>query len=100
MQQLAKATRARLDLSELPDGFTQLGISLPAAVMRCVLVVDDNVDEIELIRHYLAQTNEYYVIAATRAEDAIRQAVEQRPDCILLDVMMPGRDGWELCRPA
>ncbi len=96
MQQLATATHAHLQLDGVAEGFTQLSIRLPTISVRCVLVVDDNLDEVELIRHYLAGTHEYDVLTATRSEDAIRQAVEQRPDCILLDVMMPGRDGWEL----
>ena len=48
------------------------------------------------MRRHLETSDEFYLVAVTRADDAIQQADAQRPDCILLDVMMPGRDGWEL----
>jgi CheY-like chemotaxis protein len=96
LAQLADGGNARLMSRNSPGEPAQLELRLPVAVARCVLVVDDNPDEIELIRHHLEQSREYYVVAVTRADDAIRQAGEQRPECILLDVMMPGRDGWEL----
>ena len=96
LKQLARAANAQLQLVDEPPEAAHMTLHLPILAAKCVLMVDDNTDEIQLVRHYLEQTGEFYLIAVTRAEDAIRQAVEQKPDCILLDVMMPGRDGWEL----
>lgn len=96
LRQLAQAVHAQFQLVDEPAEAAHMTLHLPVLAAKCVLMVDDNTDEIQLVRHYLEQAGEFYLIAVTRAEDAIRQTVEQKPDCILLDVMMPGRDGWEL----
>jgi two-component system, OmpR family, response regulator VicR len=62
-----------------------------------VLVVDDNHDNADIIREYLAAL-EYPVAVAYDGDEALRLFEEQRPTIVLLDVMMPGRDGWEVCR--
>ena len=62
-----------------------------------ILIVEDNADNRQLMRELL-ETHGYEVWTAAdadNAEDAIRR---QPPDLILLDVMMPGRSGYELCR--
>lgn len=62
-----------------------------------VLVVDDIAANVRLLEAKL--TAEYYdVIPATRGEEAIVRARCDQPDIILLDVMMPGLDGFETCR--
>jgi two-component system cell cycle response regulator len=62
-----------------------------------VLVVDDVDANVRLLEAKL--TIEYYdVLTATDGPTAIRVAAEERPDIILLDVMMPGMDGFETCR--
>jgi DNA-binding response OmpR family regulator len=38
------------------------------------------------------------VIEASDGDEAIRQVLENRPDLVILDVMMPGQSGWEVCR--
>lgn len=62
-----------------------------------VLVVDDNQDNADIIREYL-QALDYPVAVAYDGDEALRLFDEQRPPIVLLDVMMPGRDGWEVCR--
>lgn len=62
-----------------------------------VLVVDDNHDNADIIREYLASLD-YPVAVAYDGDEALRLFEEQRPPIVLLDVMMPGRDGWEVCR--
>jgi two-component system response regulator VicR len=62
-----------------------------------VLVVDDNHDNADIIREYLASLD-YPVAVAYDGEEALRLFEDQRPPIVLLDVMMPGRDGWEVCR--
>jgi CheY-like chemotaxis protein len=73
-----------------------LEITLPACEMECVILIDDNQDAVQLVRRYLHQSSEFYLIAITHAEDAFQQVLALHPACILLDVMMPERDGWEL----
>ncbi|HBR68885.1 MAG TPA: PleD family two-component system response regulator [Rhodospirillaceae bacterium] len=62
-----------------------------------VLVVDDILPNVKLLEAKLS--SEYYdVLTATNGEDALQKAEKESPDIILLDVMMPGMDGFEVCR--
>ncbi|PJI44405.1 PleD family two-component system response regulator [Ferrovibrio sp.] len=62
-----------------------------------ILVVDDIRTNVKVLEAKL--TSEYYeVIAASNGPEALDAAVNQKPDLILLDVMMPGMDGFEVCR--
>ena len=70
---------------------------MPGQARPRVLVVDDNHDNADIIREYLASLD-YPVAVAYDGEEALRLFEEQRPPIVLLDVMMPGRDGWEVCR--
>jgi two-component system response regulator VicR len=58
-----------------------------------ILCIEDEPDMIELIRLILRQHN-YNVIGALGGEEGVRIAEETRPDLVLLDLMMPGLDGW------
>ena len=62
-----------------------------------ILVVDDNLDNAEIIRSYL-EIRGYPITVATNGEEALALFETVRPALVLLDVMMPGRDGWEVCR--
>jgi two-component system alkaline phosphatase synthesis response regulator PhoP len=62
-----------------------------------VLVVEDEQDVAELIRYNLAKEG-YDVIVTGNGADALKHAREAHPDLILLDVMIPQLNGWELCR--
>lgn len=62
-----------------------------------VLVVDDNADNVELVRMGLESAG-YEVVAAYDGEEALLKVADASPDVILLDVMMPGLDGIEVCR--
>jgi CheY-like chemotaxis protein len=64
---------------------------------RRVLMVDDCVDDIHVLMENLKQ--DYAVLAATNGEKALEMAGKTpQPDVILMDVMMPGVDGYETCR--
>ena len=65
--------------------------------MGRVLVVDDDKNICELLRLYLEKDN-YGVILAHDGEEAIVKFNALKPDIILLDVMLPGIDGWQVCR--
>ena len=62
-----------------------------------VLVVDDDVKTVELVKLYLNRDG-YRVLAAYDGAEALRLAREGRPDLIVLDLMLPGTDGLEVCR--
>lgn len=62
-----------------------------------ILVVDDNPDNVILTRELLSSRG-YDVTTATSAEAALAAIHARHPDLILLDVIMPGRSGYELCR--
>lgn len=62
-----------------------------------ILVVDDIPANVRLLEAKL-QAEYYDVIAATRGEEALVRARVDQPDIVLLDVMMPGMDGFETCR--
>ncbi len=65
--------------------------------MATVLVVEDTLSELELISIYLRDSG-YNVINARDAKEALNQAVLQKPDAVVTDVVMPGMSGFELCR--
>lgn len=63
-----------------------------------ILVVDDAPSNIDMLKNILVSSN-YQVKAATSGELALRIAhKEPHPDLILLDIIMPGMDGYEVCR--
>ena len=62
-----------------------------------ILVVDDNRDNVDIIRHYL-EARGYPIAVAHNGEEALALYETVRPSIVLLDVMMPGRDGWDVCR--
>src|SRR6266404_7453074 len=62
-----------------------------------VLVVEDEADVAEMIRYNLGKEG-YDVRLAANGTEALRQVKEARPDVILLDIMVPHLNGWEICR--
>ena len=62
-----------------------------------VLVVDDDVKTVELVKLYLNRDG-YRVFTAYDGVEALRLAREGRPDLIVLDLMLPGIDGLQVCR--
>ena len=62
-----------------------------------ILVADDDVDILALVvSHLKGRASEIH--QASDGEEALRLAREKRPDLVVLDVMMPGISGWEVCR--
>jgi len=62
-----------------------------------VLIVDDIAANRLTLRELLASPD-YRLIEAADGPTALRLAAETRPDLVLLDLMMPGMDGYEVCR--
>lgn len=72
-------------------------ILLPAVEQIPVLVIDDNADTLRLLQRYAACTR-YRVHGAKNSEQAFALIQEVCPEIIVLDIMMPRVDGWELLR--
>ena len=64
---------------------------------QTILVIDDERDLIELVRYNLEKGG-FDVIGATKAEAGLEIARLNSPDAVILDIMMPGQDGLEVCR--
>jgi DNA-binding response OmpR family regulator len=62
-----------------------------------VLVIDDDVTLTDMVRTLL-EANEYQVYAANSGPDGIEAARKWQPDLVVLDLMMPDVDGWQVCR--
>jgi two-component system alkaline phosphatase synthesis response regulator PhoP len=62
-----------------------------------VLVVDDEPDVVDMLRMMLENAS-YEVVSAYDGKEGIEKAKEQKPDIIVLDLMMPGMDGFEACK--
>lgn len=72
--------------------------AVPVPVVHgTVLVVDDEPQILKIICHRLEQEG-YLVVTAADGEEALRMFQEQRPDLVVLDLMLPKIDGFEVCR--
>lgn len=78
---------------DLPAGILA---DLPAGAKK-ILVVDDERDILALLRHHLANQG-YQVLTASTGGKAIAKAIEEQPDLITLDVLLPDRHGFDVLR--
>lgn len=62
-----------------------------------ILIVDDDSNICELIRLYL-EKDHFQAVIANDGQQALRLVESEKPDLILLDIMMPRLDGWQVCR--
>ena len=61
-----------------------------------VLIIDDCIDNIQILTEILSY--QYHVFSATSGPQGLKKALENRVDLILLDIRMPGMDGYEVCK--
>jgi DNA-binding response OmpR family regulator len=64
--------------------------------MKKILLIDDDQTLLHLLGEFL-KGDSFEVVSALSGSTGLRLAYDQRPDLILLDVMLPGMDGWEVC---
>ena len=83
-----------LRVHDAPGAFEAV-LTLPTLQSFPILVVDDNADFLRLVQRY-ADGTRYQLITTRQPDSALALADESRPRIIVLDVMMPGLDGWEL----
>lgn len=60
-----------------------------------VLAIDDEVDFLKILKLNLEETGDYDVVISTNAKDIVRLVNENRPDVILMDILMPGVTGFD-----
>jgi CheY-like chemotaxis protein len=78
------------------EGARQICLSFPVlARQRLVLLVDNNQELAELFARYL-EGEDWLLLHAATVEQALVLCQERRPSLILLDVLLPGQDGWQL----
>jgi DNA-binding response OmpR family regulator len=62
-----------------------------------ILVIDDDQDLTLMLQAQLERKS-HRVVVASNGREGLQKAYQARPDLIILDIMMPGMDGWEVCR--
>lgn len=65
--------------------------------MTHILIIDDSPTEVHVFKSIL-QKNQIEVSVATNGEEGVAKAIELKPDCILMDVVMPGKNGFQATR--
>ncbi len=92
-----EAPQDSLELRDLGRSGDRVGSAGEDVLSTKVLVVDDERKLVDLVRGYL-QAEGYLVVVAYDGLSALELARTERPDLIILDVMLPGLDGIEVCR--
>ena len=92
-QHLLEACGGYMSISNI-RGFS-VSMVFPSCSPTVVLVIDDNPEMIQLYRRYVGGSN-YEMVGATSGSDGLRLAQELHPSIVVLDVMMPDQDGWEI----
>jgi len=67
------------------------------AEQKLILIVDDEADLVSVLRIGL-EIEGFEVVAASDGEEGLRKAREERPDLVVLDLMLPKLDGYRVCR--
>ncbi|MDH3947177.1 MAG: response regulator [Chromatiales bacterium] len=65
--------------------------------MTHILIIDDSPTEVHVFKNMLLN-NDIEVSVAKNGEEGIEKAIETKPDCILMDVVMPGKNGFQATR--
>ena len=87
----------RTTLSSHPDSYAGMGDVLATRRKQSILVVEDNVVNAALLKELL-ESRGYPAVAVHNAAAAEAEIRREAPDLILLDIIMPGKTGYELCR--
>jgi CheY-like chemotaxis protein len=94
-QQLVALSGGSLQVMTVSEGPFVATLILPTAEQFAVLAIDDNLDSLHLLQRFL-EGSRYPFIAEQNPIRAVELAREIAPRIIILDVMLPGMDGWEL----
>jgi two-component system alkaline phosphatase synthesis response regulator PhoP len=66
--------------------------------MKKILIIDDESEYCELVKQNLELRGDFHVITANSGKEGISTATREKPDLILLDILMPGMDGFEVLK--
>jgi DNA-binding response OmpR family regulator len=66
-------------------------------VKKKILIVDDEQDILDVLKYRL-EANDYEVLVASDGQDGLNKARSEKPDLIVLDLMLPKLDGYKVCR--
>ena len=77
------------------DRITGFNLTLATEACKTVLAIDDNVDILALFERYLENNPKIHLLTAQSVSEGLSIAAKMQPDLIILDLMMPDRDGWE-----
>jgi len=94
---MAASQRLAYRAHEWSDGTLVLSLSAPCGNVATVLVIEDNPGAVELYRRFLAPSR-YRVITAPSPLLAFEVARGTQPDAVILDILMPGLDGWSIIK--
>ncbi len=95
-RQLIELGGGKLEMGD-PSRGTVVALSLPTALPRKIpiLVIDDNTDTLQLFHRYVAGTR-FELVTVSEPKEVLGLAASLQPEAIVLDVMLPEIDGWEL----
>lgn len=93
-RQLVELSKGELVVSTEKGTLTAL-VRLPSAGQIIVLAIEDNADTLQLWHRYV-QDSPFHLVGIREPKQALPMAVEMQPQLIVLDVVMPELDGWEL----
>ena len=94
LHNLVEALKSKVEETVFPGGGYQVRLIVPQRT-HTILIIDDNPDVVTLFRRYLAGYP-YLVLTTDEADAALRLARDSSPELIVLDVLLPQRDGWEI----
>ena len=81
--------------ARLADGGVEYVLRLPASAKKTILVIDDNAELVRFYEHYTSATR-YEIVHVAEGRQAYGVIHDVNPDIIVLDIMLPDIDGWEL----
>ncbi|MCS7219784.1 MAG: response regulator [Anaerolineae bacterium] len=94
-RQLVELSSGTMTVQADPDMPLAVTLSLRSATQRIVLVIDDNADALQLAARFLTGSC-YKFVGSQDPEQGLALAISMIPCAIVLDIMLPGVDGWEL----
>jgi twitching motility two-component system response regulator PilH len=62
-----------------------------------ILIIEDTEDDLIIIMRYLMRAGYADIISADNAGDGVRKALEEKPDLVISDTLLPGRSGFDVC---